>query len=193
MSATLRRQFVDTNIVVYAYDRTQEAKWKRASAFLKDLWASREAVFSVQVLQEFFNIVTRKLPHPLSSREARAIVADLSRWPCHRPAAADLLAAIDLQEQLKVSFWDAMIVHSARQMGCSVLWTEDLNDGQTYAGVLVRDPFTDLVMEESREAYGRARDRALESLKHPFNLGTFGKITWTRDELHERHPAKKAK
>ncbi len=193
MSASLRRQFVDTNILVYAYDRTQEAKWKRASAFLEDLWASREATLSIQVLQEFFHIVTRKLPHPLTQREARAIVGDLSRWPHHRPGAADVLGAIDLQEELKISFWDAMIVHSARRMGCSVLWTEDLNDGQSYAGVLVRDPFTDVVMDNGEDAYVRACERALENLKHPLNLGTFGKITWTRDELHERHPEEKAK
>jgi hypothetical protein len=120
-------------------------------------------------------------------------VADLSRWPCHRPGAPDVLAAIDLQEELKISFWDAMVVRSARQMGCSVLWTEDLNDGQSYAGVLVRDPFSDLVMEGDQDAYARARELALEDLKHPLNLGTFGKITWTRDELHQRRPAKKAK
>jgi len=193
MSASLRRQFLDSNILVYAYDRTQEAKWKRARAFLEDLWASREATMSVQVLQEFFRVVTRKLPHPLSVSEARPIVADLAKWPCHRPGAADVMAAIDLQEELKISFWDAMIVHSARQMGCSVLWTEDLNDGQRYAGVLVRDPFADLVMDNGEDAYARAREHALDSLKHPFNLGTFGRITWTRDELHERHPQKKAK
>lgn len=193
MNANRRRQFVDTNILVYAYDRTQEAKWKGASAFLERLWASREAVLSIQVLQEFFHIVTRKLPHSLTSREARAIVGDLSKWPHHRPGSADVLAAIDLQEEARISFWDAMIVHSARRMSCSVLWTEDLNDGQTYAGVLVRDPFAELVMENAEDAYGRARERALESLKRPFNLGTFGKIAWTRDELHERHPEKKAK
>jgi len=193
MNASLRRQFVDTNILVYAYDRTQDVKWKRASAFLECLWASREAVLSIQVLQEFFHIVTRKLPHPLTPREARAIVGDLSKWPYHRPTSADLLAAIDLQEDARISFWDAMIVHSARRMGCSILWTEDLNDGQTYAGVLVRDPFADVVMENPEDAYARARKRALRSLKRPLNLGTFDKITWTRDELHERHPEKKAK
>lgn len=193
MSASLRRQFVDSNILVYAYDRTQEPKWKRASAFLEDLWTSREATFSIQVLQEFFHIVTRKLPQPLSPREARAIVADLSRWPYHRPGATDVLAAIDLQEELKISFWDAMIVHSARWMGCSVLWTEDLNDGQSYAGVLVRDPFTDLVMDNEEDAYGRVRERAVRRLSNPSNLGTFSKMTWTRDELHERHPEKNAK
>ena len=192
MSASLR-QFLDSNILVYAYDQTQEAKWNRARAFLAELWASRQATMSVQVLQEFFHVVTRKVPHPLNAREARAIVVDLSRWPCHRPGAADVLAAIDLHEELKISFWDAMIVHSARRMGCSVLWTEDLNDGQSYAGVLVRDPFTDLVMDSEEDAYARARERALENLRHPFDLGTFGKITWTRDELHERGQQKKAK
>lgn len=193
MNGSPRRQFLDSNVLVYAYDRAQEAKWRRARAFLEDLWLSREATMSVQVLQEFFRVVTRKLSPPLSTAEARVIVGDLAKWPCHRPGGADVLAAIDLHEELKISFWDAMIVHSARQMGCSVLWTEDLNDGQRYAGVLVRDPFANVVMEESEDSYARARDLALEDLKHPFDLGTFGKITWTRDELHERHPQKKAK
>lgn len=187
------RQFLDSNILVYAYDRTQEAKWNRARAVLAELWTSRQVAMSVQVLQEFFRVITRKVPHPLNAREARAIVVDLSRWPCHRPGAADVLAAIDLHEELKISFWDAMIVHSARRMGCSVLWTEDLNDGQNYAGVLVRDPFSDLVMDGGEDAYARAREWALEDLRHPLDLSTFGKITWTRDELHERHPKKKAK
>ena len=148
---------------------------------------------SVQVLQEFFRVVTRKLYPPMSAEEARVIVADLAKWPCHRPGGADVLAAIDLQEELKISFWDAMILNSARQMGCSVLWTEDLNDGQRYAGVLVRDPFRDLVMDNGEDAYARAREHALEDLRHPLDLGTFGKVTWTRDELYERHPRKKAK
>jgi predicted nucleic acid-binding protein len=193
MSASPRRQFLDSNVLVYAYDRTQEAKWRRARAFLEDLWPSREATMSVQVLQEFFRVVTRKLSPPMSAAEARVIVADLAKWPCHRPGGADVLAAIDLHEELKISFWDAMIVHSARQMRCSVLWTEDLNDGQHYADVLVRNPFADLVMENGEDAYARAREHALELLRHPFDLGTFGRITWTREELHERHPQKKAK
>ena len=192
MSESPRRQFLDSNVLVYAYDPTQEVKWKRARTLLEDLGPSREGIISVQVLQEFFRVVTQKVPLPLSIREARAIVEDLAKWPCHRPESADVLGAIDLREELKISFWDAMIVHSARQMGCSVLWTEDLNDGQRYAGVLVRDPFADLVMD-GEDAYARAREHALENLRHPFNLGTFGKITWTRDELHERHPVKKAK
>ena len=52
-----------------------------------------------------------------------------------------------LHEELRISLWDAMIVQSARRMECRVLWTEDLNDGQRYAGVLVRNPFVDSVME----------------------------------------------
>src|SRR5580765_7737689 len=165
MTARIKRQFLDSNVLVYAYDRTQEAKWTRARSFLEDLWPTREATLSVQVLQEFYRVITRNVPQPLSLAEARVIVADLAKLPCHRPGAADVLAAIDLQEELKVSFWDAMIIHSARQMSCSVLWTEDLNDGQSYAGVLVRDPLADLVMDSGDDAYARTREYALEDLK----------------------------
>jgi len=152
MSARPSRQFVDTNILVYAYDRTQEEKWERARSLVDPLWPSAEGTLSIQVLQEFFHAVTHKLPHALTVREARTIVRDLSRWTLHRPDRDDLLAAIDLHDEFGISFWDAMIVQSARRMNCSVLWTEDLNNGQTYAGVLVRNPFRDVVMES--EPYG---------------------------------------
>jgi predicted nucleic acid-binding protein len=152
MSARVSRQFIDTNILVYAYDRTQEEKWERARGLVDPLWLSSEGTLSIQVLQEFFHTVTRKLPHALTVREARTIVRDLSRWTLHRPDRDDILAAIDLHEDSGISFWDAMIVQSARRMNCGVLWTEDLNDGQTYAGVLVRNPFLDFVMES--EPYG---------------------------------------
>jgi predicted nucleic acid-binding protein len=152
MSARASRQFVDTNILVYAYDRTQEEKWERARGLVDSLWLSGEGTLSIQVLQEFFHTVTRKLPHALTVREARTIVRDLSRWTLHRPDRDDLFTAIDLHEESEISFWDAMIVQSARRMNCAVLWTEDLSDGQSYAGVTARNPFLEVVMEG--EPYG---------------------------------------
>jgi predicted nucleic acid-binding protein len=186
------RQFVDSNILVYSLDLESGEKSRRARELLDDLWMQRAGCLSFQVLQEFFVAVTARLQVPLSVPEASRKVANFSEWTLHRPDKTDLLAAIDLHQELRISFWDAMIIQSARRLGCRLLWTEDLNNGQTYAGVLVRNPFVELVMDEG-SAYENARDRALENLKNPPDLGTFGKITWTRDELHDRHPEKKTK
>ena len=78
---------------------------------------------------------------PLPADRASQIIADLGQWELHSPRVDDLLNAIDLQIRYKISFWDAMIIASARQLGCQVLWSEDLNDGQDYGDVTVKNPF----------------------------------------------------
>jgi predicted nucleic acid-binding protein len=135
------RLFVDTNILVYAYDVTAGRKHDRARALVEELWNTREGCLSIQVLQEFFVTTTRKLPKPLAVPTAAQIVDDLSRWHVHAPDAADVLAAIDIHQRASASFWDAMIIRSASELGCDVLYSEDLNAGQSFQGVRVRDPF----------------------------------------------------
>jgi predicted nucleic acid-binding protein len=93
------------------------------------------------VLQEFFVIATRKLLRPLLIDEATERVREFARWRIFASVAEDVLAAIGLQKQMQMSFWDAMVVLAARESGCSVLWTEDLNDGQLVKGIRVRNPF----------------------------------------------------
>jgi predicted nucleic acid-binding protein len=105
------------------------------------LWESRDGCLSVQVLQEFFVSVTRKIAKPLDAETAKEIIADLSRWHVHVPAADDVLGVIDIHQRTGISFWDAMIVRSAAQMGCTGLYSEDLNAGQEYSGVLAENPF----------------------------------------------------
>jgi predicted nucleic acid-binding protein len=135
------RSFVDTNIVVYAYDATAGDKRDRARSLLADLWESGEGCLSVQVLQEFFVTATRKVPKPLDPASAAGIIADLSRWRVHAPGPDDVLTAIDAHRGQDISFWDAMIVCSAATLGCRILYSEDLNPGQQYEGVQVRNPF----------------------------------------------------
>jgi len=141
------RHFVDSNLLVYANDAVAGEKRIRAQALLDRLWKGRQGCISIQVLQEFYVTATTKIPHPLSASEAAERLSRYATWRVHEPAPRDILSAIDLQQEYRVSFWDAMIVQSARSLDCSVLWTEDLNDGQRYAGVLVRNPFLDVVME----------------------------------------------
>lgn len=136
-----QRVFVDTNVLVYAYDVSAGEKHDLAREMIEDLWRSRAGCISVQVLQEFFVNVTRKIPNPLSTAQAKEIVSDLGYWKAHSPSARDVVEAIELHERLQLSFWDAMIVRSAACSGCIVLYTEDLNAGQAYDGVRVENPF----------------------------------------------------
>ena len=93
------------------------------------------------MLQEFFVNATRKIAKPLDAGAAKEIVADFSRWYLHVPGADDALAAIGIHQRTGISFWDAMIVRSAAEIGCAVLYSEDLNAGQEYSGVRVENPF----------------------------------------------------
>lgn len=137
----MRYEFVDTNVLLYAYDVTAGERHDRGRELVGRLGRERAGVLSVQVLQEFYVNATRKIAQPLSPESARERIRALSRWRLHTPTAADVIAAIEVSEQSQLSFWDAMIVRSATQMNCSVLWTEDLNHGQHVSGVELRNPF----------------------------------------------------
>ena len=134
-------QFVDTNVLVYAHDVTAGDKHSRARALVEELWETREGCLSVQVLQEFFVTATRKIPKPLGTPAAMRIIDDLAHWHVHAPAAGDVLAAIGIHQRTGASFWDAMILRSARELRCQTLHSQDLNPGQQYDGVQVRNPF----------------------------------------------------
>jgi hypothetical protein len=80
-------------------------------------------------------------PKPLDAPAAARIIDDLAHWHLHAPAAGDIRAAIDIHQRTGASFWDAMILRSAKELGCEILHSEDLNPGQAYEGVQVRNPF----------------------------------------------------
>jgi predicted nucleic acid-binding protein len=134
-------QFVDTNILIYAHDRSAGEKHRCARDLVRGLWQSGEGCLSVQVLQEFYVNVTQKVAKPLAPEVAAQIIADLSVWQVHRPGAEDVLDAIRLQDRYQISFWDATIIASAIQLGCRTIWSEDLNPGQVYQTVTVANPF----------------------------------------------------
>lgn len=135
------RVFVDTNILVYAHDSCAGVKYQRAKEVMLGLWESGTGCLSVQVLQEFYNAITRKVPKPIGRFEAQMIIRDLAAWTVHSPIAEDILQAIEIQQNHGLSFWDAMIVRSAVQLVCGRLLSEDLSAGQLYSGVLVVNPF----------------------------------------------------
>jgi len=143
MSAEAVCQFIDANVLVYAFDPSAKTRHTAAVQLLEELWAHGTGCTSVQVLQEFFVIITRKVARPLSIEDAADRVRDLTAWKIFAPTAHDVLSAIALHTQAKISFWDAMVVHAAAELGCNLLWTEDLKHGQVIRGVRVRNPFSE--------------------------------------------------
>ncbi len=134
------RTFLDTNILVYAHDEDEPAKRAIASAQLLSLARSGQLVLSPQVLQEFYVNVTCKLAKPLPRGVARQIVEDLSSW-CVSTGPADVMVAFRIEDEAGISFWDALICASALKAGASAVLSEDLNHGQSIAGVRIENPF----------------------------------------------------
>jgi predicted nucleic acid-binding protein len=132
-------EFVDTNLLVYAHDGGAGAKHAQAVALLARLFEEGTGALSIQVLAEFYAAATRKLG--MTSAEAEAVIRDLGGWIIHRPAHADLLKAAQLARRHRLGWWDALILTSAIELGCAVLWTEDFSDGRRFGPVTVRNPF----------------------------------------------------
>jgi predicted nucleic acid-binding protein len=133
------RTFLDTNILVYAEDRTSPAKQRKALDLIKEQLEQRTGVVSLQVLQEYFVSVTKKLK--LDAGIARNKVEIFSRFNVAEPTVQDLLAAIDLHRLHGFSFWDALVLRMAKQTGCRILLSEDMQHGQVIDGVRIVNPF----------------------------------------------------
>lgn len=133
-------EFVDTNLLLYAYDPAAGRRHELARELVGTLGRTRRGALSVQILQEFYVNAVRKIAVPLSPADARKRLGVLSRWRAHSPLPHDVIAAAQLADRHQLSFWDAMIVRSAAELGCRILWSEDLNSGQQIAGVTVRNP-----------------------------------------------------
>lgn len=142
MTAENPLSFVDTNVLVYAFDKSGSPKKRIAERLMNELMDQDRLRVSTQVLQELFVTLTRKVGQPCSSEEALAVLDDLTAWPLMTMDYAAIRAAIDLADHSKLSFWDALIVVAAARTGATVLYTEDLNDGQEILGVRISNPFS---------------------------------------------------
>ena len=134
-------EFVDTNVLLCAYDGSAGVRHARARQLVGRLGRDRVGAISVQVLAEFYVNAVTKIATPLTPDAARRRLRALGRWPAHSPAPLDVVAASVISEDHQLSFWDAMIIRSASELGCTRVWTEDLNDGQMIAGVRIANPF----------------------------------------------------
>jgi predicted nucleic acid-binding protein len=133
--------FVDTNILIYAYDRDAGEKHRLASELVRRLWIEGNGVISTQVLQEFYVNATAKIPKPIPYSKARAVISRYLVWQVEANTPESVLRASEIQERHRLSFWDALIIAAAAQAGAENLYTEDLNHGQVIAGVEVINPF----------------------------------------------------
>jgi predicted nucleic acid-binding protein len=133
------RSFLDTNVLVYADDKSAIAKQNVALDLVAVHRQSGTGVVSLQVLQEYFVTVTRKLG--VDPQVARRKVELLAEFDIAAPEVADILAAIDLHRLHALSFWDALILRSAKQTGCSVVISEDMQHGREIDGVRIVNPF----------------------------------------------------
>ena len=135
------RVFVDTNVLIYAHDVDAGERHAAAARLVAELWESRRAVISTQVLQEFYVNATRKIPSPLSRAVARQFVRTYSAWQTETVGPQDIQFASELEEQHQLSFWDALIVAAALKAGAGTILTEDLSPGRSISGVRIENPF----------------------------------------------------
>jgi predicted nucleic acid-binding protein len=133
-------RFVDTNILLYAVSSDPEELHKAERA--RGILAERDLALSVQVLQEFYVQATRESrSDPLTHEQATKLVESFFRFQLIVVTREIMLAAISTRQRFHISYWDAAILEAARSLGCSTVLSEDLNDGQDYAGIQVANPF----------------------------------------------------
>ncbi len=142
------RIFLDTNIIVYAYDVSAGEKHLIARKVVVDLWDSGNGLLSTQVLQEFFVSVTKKIQKPLDIIRTKEVVSDLMKWDVFVNDGETILGAIDTHQQYQYSFWDSMILYAAINGGASTLLSEDFTCGQTVLGTRIKNPFRNSLISE---------------------------------------------
>jgi predicted nucleic acid-binding protein len=133
-------QFIDTNVLLDTNSRDPEEQDKASRA--NEVLAGRDVALSVQVLQEFYVQATRdNRPDPLSHEQAARLVESFLRFPVQEITTGVMLAALATRRRFGISYWDAAILEASRALGCDVVLSEDLSDGEDYAGVRVENPF----------------------------------------------------
>jgi predicted nucleic acid-binding protein len=133
--------FLDTNILVYAYDLDEKLKHQIAKDILADCWNNRSGALSTQVLQEFYVTLTRKLPKKLPVHESREIIRELMSWSIYQITPVDIVKASELEEKYGYTFWDSLIIAAAQNTNAEILYSEDMQDGQQLDNLRIINPF----------------------------------------------------
>jgi predicted nucleic acid-binding protein len=135
--------FVDTDILVYAHDKSTGIKYERARALIEHLWNSGNGVLSTQVLQELCINIRRKAANPLSVAELRRLIREYSTWEVVTNTSESVIGALEIETRYQTSFWDALILQAAEDAGATILYSEDLATGQRYGTIEVVNPLID--------------------------------------------------
>jgi len=134
------KYFIDTNILIYAHDRSTGIKHERARQLVERLWMNRQGVLSTQVLQELCVYLRRKVARPLTADEIRRLIYDYRSWEIVVNAPEAVIQVLEIEARYKTSFWDALILQAAEQSGAAILYSEDLASKQIYGTVRVVNP-----------------------------------------------------
>lgn len=156
--------FVDTNVLVYAYQLNEPVKQPIAAQWIESLWQEQRGRTSMQVLNECYVTLVRKIKPALPSAEAWDNVRSLFAWNPQQTDLELLMRAHEIEQRYSLSWWDSLIVGAAQLQNCALLLTEDLQDRAVYGQVTIRNPFTLGVSEEEPPAYAAVRVKAPE---HP--------------------------
>ena len=133
------RSFIDTNVLIYAEASDAPVKQRVALDLLKQLYDEALGVLSTQVLQEYCNVALKKLHLP--ARHVRAQLDLYGQFEVIQVTPAIIHAALDLHQTRSIAFYDAIIVATAQTAGCDVVLSEDMNTGESLAGVRIVNPF----------------------------------------------------
>jgi predicted nucleic acid-binding protein len=149
--------FVDASILVYACDPGDESKREVAGALMDRLWRAQSGRTSVQVLNEFYTVVTRKIRKVMSPEEAWHDVEAFLEWNPQPIDTALLQQARSVESRFRLNWWDCQIVAAAQSQGCSILYSEDLHHGAVYGSVRVCNPFVAQVQDTPPASYAPER------------------------------------
>ena len=136
------KYFLDTNILVYAHDSTDQRKSAIAQQVIFKGIRSESAVVSTQVLSEFFVTITKKIEKSIGIDEAKKEIELLRVMKVVEIEVEMITRAIDMHKNHQLSYWDSLIIVAALRAGCTQLYTEDLNPGQSFQNLTIVNPFT---------------------------------------------------
>ena len=141
--------FLDTNIFVYAFLANEPRKREAATRLVEASLGSGQGCVSYQVIQEFTNVARKKFAVGMSASGCKAFI-DAALQPMNRVASSTVLihAALDLQDELRYSFYDSLVLAAALHAGADTLYSEDLQHWQLVRGGLrIVNPFQEVVHE----------------------------------------------
>lgn len=136
------KYFLDTNILIYSFDRHTSRKTRRSQEVLEHALETHQGILSTQVIQEFLNVATTKFSKPLTSSDAYQFLDTVLLPLCAVYPSAELYRlALELQSDTQYSFYDCLIIAAALQANCTTLYSEDLHHGHNIRGMIIRNPF----------------------------------------------------